>query len=216
MTRYVVLVLLFTGIFAGSHSGAQAPTTPQERGDAYVLQPGDSVEVSYTYTPEYNLTVSVPPDGVVGLTRVGSVHIAGLTLRAAKAVITEAASKSGLNKPEIFLTLTNYVRPTFTVLGEVNKPGRYELHGTVRVPDALAIAGGLNYNARHKNIILIHRLSETEGQTSLIDYKLLEKPHSEVTMETLEDGDIIVVPQGKISKIERIIKMANVGVYYPL
>ena len=214
--RAFLVLLFFTAILAGPHTGAQAPNTVQERGDAYVLQPGDSVEVSYIYTPEYNLTVSVPPDGVVGLTRVGSVHIAGLTLRAAQGVIAEAASRSGLNKPEVSLTLRDFVKPTFTVLGEVNRPGRYELRGDVRIPDALAIAGGLNYNARHKNIILIHRLNETEGETTLIDYKLFEKKHSEVQTELLEPGDIIVVPQGNLSKIEHVVKLANIGAYYPL
>ena len=127
------------------------------------IKAGDSIEVTYTYTPEYNETVSVPADGTVGLMRVGTVEIGGLTLSAATAVITEAASRHGLNEPEVFLTLRDYVRPQFTVLGEVNKPGKYDLHGTLRVADGLAVAGGLNGNARHKNIVIIHRLSETIG-----------------------------------------------------
>ena len=216
MVRSFVFFLMLAGVFAVSGEHAPAQSSLQERGPEYVLQSGDSVEITYTYTPEYNQTVSVPSDGFVGLPRLGSVHIGGLTLRSAKAVILEAANKSGLNKPEVVLTLRDFVKPTFTVLGEVNRPGRYELRGSVRVPDALAIAGGLNYNARHKNIILIHRLNETEGETTLIDYKQFEKKHSEVVTETLEDGDIIVVPQGNLSKIEHVVKLANIGAYYPL
>ncbi len=215
MMRCSVFLVLLAGLLVSARQAASAQGAVQERGPEYVLQPGDSVEITYTYTPEYNLTVSVPGDGVVGLTRLGPVHIGGLTLSSAKAVITVAANKSGLNKPEVFLTLRDYVKPTFTVLGEVNKPGRYELRGSVRIPDGLAIAGGLNYNARHKNIILIHRLNETEGETTLIDYKQFEKKHAQVETDTLEDGDIIVVPQGNLSKIEHVVKLANVGAYYP-
>ena len=195
--------------------GGAMTATAQDHGPEYVLACGDSVEVSYTYTPEYNQTVTIPSDGVISLNRVGSVQVVGLTLRAATAAITEAASKSGLNKPEVFLTLRDYVRPQYTVLGEVNKPGRYELHGTLRIADGLAIAGGLNLNSRHKYIILIHPISATEGETTLINYKTLEKKNASITMELLQDGDIIVVPQGNISKFERFVKLANIGAYYP-
>jgi polysaccharide biosynthesis/export protein len=216
MMRLFVFSLIFASLGLGSPQIAAAQSTTQERGPEYVLESGDSVEVTYTYTPEYNQTVTIPSDGAVGLTRVGSVQIRGLTLRAATAAITEAASRSGLNKPEVFLTLRDFVRPQFTVLGEVNKPGKYELHGTQRIADGIAIAGGLNLNARHKYIILIHPISPTEGETALFNYKLLEKKNSPVTLETLQDGDIIVVPQGTFSKIERIVKLANAGIYYPL
>ena len=193
----------------------QTPQAPQDAGPSYVLQYGDSVEVTYTYTPEYNQTVIIPSDGSVGLPRVGSVHIVGLSLRAATAAIASAASRSGLNKPEVVLTLRDYVKPQFTVLGQVGRPGRYELHGTLRVADGLAVAGGPNLNARLKYIILIHPISDTEGETTLYDFKALEKKHSSVTFDTLQDGDIIVVPQGNISKIERFVRLANVGAYYP-
>jgi polysaccharide biosynthesis/export protein len=194
---------------------APAQAVAQDHAD-YVLASGDTIEVTYTYTPEYNQTVTIPTDGVIGLMRLGQVKVRGLTVRAATTAIAAAASKSGLNQPEVFLTLRDFVRPQFTVLGEVNKPGKYELHGVLRVADGLAVAGGLNLNARHKYIILIHRINDTDGETTLINYKELEKRNSPVTLETLQDGDIIVVPQGNISKIERFIKLANVGVYYPL
>jgi polysaccharide export outer membrane protein len=199
----------------GSVFGAARMAAAQDHGPEYVLACGDSIEISYTYTPEYNQTVTIPSDGVVSLMRVGSVPVVGLTLRAATAAITAAANKSGLNKPEVFLTLRDYVRPQYTVLGQVNKPGRYELHGTLRVADGLAIAGGLNLNARLKYIILVHRISPTDGETTVYDYKALEKKNTAISTVILQDGDIIVVPQGNISKVERFIKLANVGAYYP-
>ncbi len=210
MFRFLLVLFLALSSVARSQTGVEASAVH----DAYVLQVGDSFEVTYTYTPEYNQTVLVGPDGVVGLTRVGSVKVGGLTVSAARVRITESASRSGLNEPAVFLTLRDYLRPQFTVLGEVFKPGKYDLRGPLRVADGLAVAGGLNLNARHKNIILIHPIDETTGVASLIDYKRLERGKGEIEFDELRAGDIIVVPTSNLSKIERFIKIVNVGVFY--
>ena len=43
----------------------------------YRLQAGDAFEVQYRYTPEYNQTVSVQPDGKVSLALLGDVACEG-------------------------------------------------------------------------------------------------------------------------------------------
>ena len=211
MSHLFLSLLLLLSIPGLAQTSAQPASTGY--GD-YVLRPGDSIEVTYTYTPEFNDTVPIPSDGTVGLKRVGPVNVAGSTLRTATAKITAAAAKSGLRNPELVVTLRDYVRPQFTVLGEVMKPGKYELRGNIRVADALAVAGGLSLNARHKNIILIHPIDETTGTTTLISYKALEKTKGDIPLEQLSSGDIIVVPTGDLSKVERVVKIANLGVFY--
>ena len=210
MFRFLLILFLAVSGVVRAQTGAESGAIR----DAYVLQVGDSFEVTYTYTPEYNQTVLVSPDGVVGLTRVGPVNVGGLTVSAARVRITEAASRSGLNEPEVFLTLRDYLRPQFTVLGEVFKPGKYDLRGPLRVADGLAVAGGLNLNGRHKNIILIHPIDETTGVASLVNYKRLEKGKGEINFDELRAGDIIVVPTSNLSKIERLVKLINVGIFY--
>jgi polysaccharide export outer membrane protein len=204
----VVLSVPLPGIFAQSNSG-QAPPAD------YRLQVGDGFEVLYRYTPEYNQTVTVQPDGQVALTLLGAVPVRGLTIEEARDRITREAAKR-LSHPEVSLSLKDFVKPHFTVLGEVASPGRFELHGDLAAADAIAMAGGLKESARHTQILLIHRVNNTVGETQLLDFKALEKAHPGQELLTLRDGDLIIVPQNKISKVERFVKLANIGVYYPL
>ncbi len=182
---------------------------------AYRLQAGDAIEVLYRYTPEYDQTVNVQPDGSVALTLLGTVPVRGLTVEEARLRIVAAAA-TRLNQPVVSLALKDYERPHFTVLGEVEKPGRYELRGALSTVDGVAIAGGLKSSARHTQIVLIHRVSDTVGETQLLDFKRLDHAKKGQELIALRDGDVIVVPQNKLSKVERYVKLANVGAYYPL
>ncbi len=194
-----------------ANSGAQAPQ-PLPPAD-YRLEAGDTIEVLYRTTPEYNQTVSIQPDGAVALQLVGTVPIRGLTLEDARDRIAREAAKR-LNDPDISLALKDFDKPHFTVMGEVTNPGRYELRGSLSAIDGLAMAGGFKTTAKHTQIVLIHRINNTIGETQLIDYRTLEKPHKGQELIALRPGDLIIVPQSKLSKLERYVKIANTGVYY--
>ena len=202
-SRLVALLLLFFCSLCAA----------QEAG--YKLQPGDSFEVQYRYTPEYNQTVSVQPDGKVSLALLGNVVVRGLTVEEARVRIMAEAAKR-LKEPEVSLDLKDYEKPHFTVIGEVEKPGRYELRGPLTTVDALALAGGFKLTAKHTQILLIHRVSDTIGETRLLDFKALEHARPGQELIPLRDGDLIIVPQSKFSKVERFVKLGNIGAYYPI
>ncbi len=197
-----LLVLLFCGLGLAQEAG-------------YRLQAGDAFEVQYRYTPEYNQTVSVQPDGKVSLTLLGNVAVRGLTVDEARLRIMAEAAKR-LKEPEVALDLKDFEKPHFTVIGEVEKPGRYELRGALTTVDALALAGGFKLTAKHTQILLIHRVNDTIGETRLLDYKQLEHAKAGQELIPLRDGDLIIVPQSRFSKVERFVKLANVGAYYPI
>ena len=189
--------------------------TAQTPGPPYRLQIGDSFQVMYRITPEYNQTVTIQPDGAVSLDLIGQVQVSGLTVAQAVERVRVRAGER-LNDPEVSIELKDFDRPRFTVLGEVTNPGRYELRGPLTVEDGLALAGGFKITARHTNIILIHRVNDEIGETELINYKELEKPARHHVFVSLRPGDLIIVPQSNLSKVERFVRLANVGVYYPL
>src|SRR5271165_454598 len=68
-------------------SSSNAPRTDllerpefHQRNPRYILRTSDSFDVSFTFSPEFNQTVVVEPDGYVTLRGAGSVHVAGQTL----------------------------------------------------------------------------------------------------------------------------------------
>src|SRR5258708_24175752 len=99
-----------------------------DRDPRYRIQPSDVIEVQYRYTPEYNYTATIQPDGFAALQIVGDVKVAGLTVEEAAAAISIKAGER-LRNPEVSVTLKEFVRPYFTVAGEVGHPGRFDLKG---------------------------------------------------------------------------------------
>ena len=66
----------------------------------YTLRAGDVLELQYRYTPEFNQTVTVLPDGYVNLNVVGDVRVADLTVDQAHDLIVQKA-QARLNDPEL-------------------------------------------------------------------------------------------------------------------
>src|SRR5438093_7798546 len=140
-------------------SGALAQTvTFSERNPRYRLQPTDVLEIHYRYTPEFDQTVTVQPDGFVILRIVGDLKLEGLTLEQAKAAILEKASQR-LNEPEVTLVLKDFEKPYFVVGGEVASPGRFEMRGTITALQAVAMAGGFKNSSKHSQVLLFRRVS---------------------------------------------------------
>src|SRR6185369_328312 len=51
-----------------------------EHNPRYSLRPGDVLELTFNFSPEFNQSVSVQPDGFVTLREIGDVHVAGQTV----------------------------------------------------------------------------------------------------------------------------------------
>jgi polysaccharide biosynthesis/export protein len=204
-TIWVFYFLL--GFSALSQTGQFADREPR-----YRLQSSDVIEVHYRYTPEFDQTVTLQPDGFVTLQIVGDIKLQGMTQDEAKAAILKKAGER-LKDPEITLVLKEFVKPYFVVGGEVNSPGRFEMHGTISALQAIAMAGGFkSASANHSQVILYRRVGPNLAKTELLDLKAATKPNS--TSEPLADlhpDDMLFVPQNRISKIERFVKWGNWG-----
>jgi polysaccharide biosynthesis/export protein len=185
-----------------------------ERDQRYRIQPSDVIEIHYRYTPEYDQTVAVQPDGFVALQIVGDVKLQGLTLDQAKAGITEKASQR-LKDPEISVVLKEFEKPYFVVGGEVGTPGRFEMRGKVTAIEAIAMAGGFKNTAKHSQVILFRKVSSELAKTQILDLKAVMNGSEVEPNIDLEPGDTLIVPQNRISKIERIVKIVNIGAYVP-
>ena len=207
-----VLVLIFAMCNVGMGI-AQLVTRDQP----YHIQPSDQLQISYRYTPEYDEALTVEPDGAVSIRLIGSVKIGGLTLDQAHAAILSQLS-TRLNDPDITLTLRDFVKPSYTVMGQVASPGKFEMHGTITAVDAIAMAGGFKDSAKHSQVILFHRIDSDIARTRILNIKKLMDPkHPELEEDvTLEPGDLLVVPKNKVSKVADYVHWVSIGGYFPL
>ncbi len=199
-------------MFVGCCAAAEAERVPVDRNQRYRLQPGDSLDLIYRYTPEFNQTVTVQPDGHVTLTLSMDVRVGGQTVEQARqALLTEVSKR--LRDPEISVVLKEFVKPHFVVAGEVASPGRFELRGNISALEAVAMAGGLKNTAKHSQAILYRRYGREMAETRLVNLKQLATVRGINENLELRPDDILFIPQSRISKVERFVRWGSFGIF---
>ncbi len=184
-----------------------------QRRPLYRLCSSDVVEIGFTFAPEFNQTVTVQPDGFVALKGAKPIYVQDLTLpQLTEAVRTAYAPV--LHDPEVTLVLREFQRPYFVAAGEVARPGKYDLRGDTTVVEALAIAGGLTYQARHSQVVLFRKVSDAMFEARLVNVKQMMKARDLKEDPRLHSGDLLYVPQNAISKIRKFMPASNLSMYW--
>jgi polysaccharide export outer membrane protein len=151
-------------VTTGAFSDASTPAHPTpaatlaNAGDSAVrLGTGDLISVSVYNVPELNTKTRVSSAGDVYLPLVDYVHVGGLTINEAETVIEKRLDQGGFVKnPHVQLFIDEYTSGGASVLGEVVKPGVYQVLGDQRLFDLISAAGGFTDKAG-KNVTVTHR-----------------------------------------------------------
>jgi protein involved in polysaccharide export with SLBB domain len=140
----------------------------------YQLSPNDQVAVEVFGEDDLRTNGRLNPEGNLSVPLLGSVHLAGLTLTQAAARLTELYGRDYLVNPKLSVALTDYAKRRFTVLGEVNRPGSYDMpDGSpegVDLLEAIAMAGGYTRIAAPGRITVRRRSGNTD-QVIRVDAK---------------------------------------------
>jgi polysaccharide biosynthesis/export protein len=156
----------------------------------YLLSPNDSVAVEVFGEGDLRTQARLNGEGNLSVPLLGSVHLAGLTLPQASARLTELYGRDYLVNPKVNVTLVGYARRHFTMLGQVNHPGTFDMPetspGGIGLLEAIGIAGG------YTRIAAPERISVRRGNQLL---KVNAKRISRGTASEfhIESGDIITV-----------------------
>ena len=197
----------------GTADGAWSPALTGERRPLYRLRKSDVLEVSFTFAPEFNQTVTVQPDGFIALKGLDELYAEGATLAEVRATIA-AAYAATLHDPEITVVLKDFDKPYFIAGGEVTRPGKYELRGDTTVTEAVAIAGGLNGQAKHSQVVVFRRVTNELVETHVLNLKRMLNSRNVAEDIHLRPGDLVYVPQNTISKIRRYLPSPNLSMYW--
>jgi polysaccharide export outer membrane protein len=95
--------------------------------------------------PDLTVETRVTENGTISYPLVGSVRIGGLTIPAAEQAIARALSDGNfIQQPQVNIALLQNRGNQVSVLGAVNRAGRYPLETfNTRVSEMIAIAGGI-------------------------------------------------------------------------
>lgn len=187
--------------------------TLQQRHPRYVLQRGDTLLVSFPLTPEMNQTLTVQPDGYVNLQSADSVYAQGLTAPELSDAVKKAYA-GVLHEPIVAVDVEDFQKPFISVLGQVNKPGQFELRADITVSQALAEAGGLVQLTSKTQIFLFRRTSANWMEVRKVDMKTFLQGKNIQEDPILQAGDEIFVPENFISKFRKYVPYnINGGTY---
>lgn len=186
----------------------------QRRDARYRLYPSDQIAVSFPLTPEFDQTVTIAPDGYASFSGAGDVRLSGLTTQESVEAIKVAYAKI-LHNPLVTVELKDFDKPFFVVTGQVNHPGKYDLHGPTSAAEAIAVAGGMNDTAKSSQALLFRRVDGGRYEVTRIDLKRIFDGHEREVTELIP-GDMVYVPKTLISKVQRFIPSSGFGAYYQL
>jgi polysaccharide export outer membrane protein len=191
--------------------GAQAPTL-QERYPRYRLRAGDVLDLNFPFTPEFNQTVTVQPDGYITLRALGEMRVQDKTTAEVVEALRTAYTKI-LRDPTVTIELKEFEKPYFIVGGEVTHPGKYDLRGDTTVVQAVTIAGGVSDRSKSSQIFLFRRVSDDWVEVKAVNMKKMLGRQDLSEDLHLRAGDMVLVPKSTMAKLNRFIPTASMGLY---
>ena len=129
--------------------------------EEYIMSPGDKLMIVIAGYEEYSSSPAQPesayvvrPDGKVSFPMVGTIDTTGKTVGQFTEELKERLGEYLVN-PDVSVNIVQWGTTRVFVLGEVNKPGLYELNKSHRVIDAIGAANGFTKDAAKKKVYLV-------------------------------------------------------------
>ena len=130
------------------------------------LGPGDVVRLSVYGNPDLSLETRVSETGAITFPLVGQVAVGGLTVAMAEKKIGSMLETGGyLKKAQVNIIVSLLASQQVSVLGQVNRPGRYPVDGKRSVLDMLALAGGISVEGGDAVSLVRTRNGKTNRET---------------------------------------------------
>lgn len=179
--------------FFDAQASTFAPLTDVPVGPDYVVGPRDTLAIHIWNVPDQNLNRSiiapVDSDGMVVVPQVGAIPVGGLTFSQTERVISDRL-KSLLKRFEVHISLARLRTIKVFVVGEVGRPGAYELSSLAAASNAVYAACG---STKSGSLRQIRVMREGKLLTELDLYDLLVNGDRSGDRR-LQAGDVIVVP----------------------
>ena len=205
-------LLLLVGAFSlfcllfGSAATAQTPVattpaaapTPAGAAAEYRLGAGDAVRISVYQSPDLTLEARISESGFVSYPLLGNIKIGGMSVSAAETLIADGLKKGNFVRvPQVSLLVTQVRGNQVSVLGQVNRPGRYPIEATdLRLSDLLAIAGGISVNGAD-TVILVGSRNGRRIRKEVDLSSLFRSAEGEDDM-LVANGDVVYVERAPI------------------
>ncbi len=182
-----------------------APIRAQSPVDAVAVQPDavdstdyrlvtdDVIQIKVFQETDLDSVLRISKEGTITFPLIGSVQVGGKTPQDAALTIKAALAKDYLVNPQVNVTVVEYAKRLFTVLGQVQRPGSYDLpdRDTLTLIQAIGMAGGYTRIADAGKITLKRTV---DGRESIMHLNAKKMAGGSTESEfPVHSGDIITV-----------------------
>ena len=136
--------------------------------ESYLLGAGDKVSIKVFGQDDLEIETLLGNSGKINYPFLGSIAIAGLTVKQVESFIEKGLKGDYLINPNVYVQVLEY-RP-FYIHGEVKKPGGYPYHPGMNINQAIALAGGLTERADEGNISIFKEGDKNNKQKASSEF----------------------------------------------
>jgi polysaccharide biosynthesis/export protein len=174
----------------------------------------DELKKAITTAPRGQSKIApVAPDGRIAFPIIGSIQAQGLTAPELEKAVNERYSKyiRNLNATLILLEIHH---AKFYIVGEVERPGAYEMISRVNLLDALSLSGGFKKSAFLEEVVIFRNDGLERPVAMKVDLQsVLENGFAYNNLD-LKPADIVYVPKTKIDRFDDLVeKIFTKGIY---
>lgn len=166
--------------------------------------PQDIVSVLVFNHEKYSMAnITIPPDGRLNYPLIGPVLMVGRTAQEVEKEIADKLSEY-IIEPKVTVQIVQARSLKYMVMGDVNKPGIFEMNRRLSVVEAILEAGDLTRYADRSKISVLRLRNDGSQQPYVVNMKEMQKGKG--TAFFLSPGDVVVVPGNKFKTLERILQ----------
>jgi len=166
----------------------QEPAGPSQPG--YIIQPGDVLQIRVFNQPDMSARARVRDDGKISVPFLNDVVVAGLEPDALAKQL-QSKLKEFINAPVVTVSLEEARPFQVAVIGEVARPGLYQVPVAAGVLPALAAAGGFTVYASRDRIFVVR--NSPQRARIRFTYEQLAEAEGKAASFRLRPGDTVVV-----------------------
>ncbi len=191
---------------AGGYSRAEKEKSVATDEAAYLIQPGDQLEIKFYYDKELNEQVVVRPDGMISLQLVDEVKAAGHAPAELDKVLTEKYA-GFIKEPELTVIVRQFAEQKIYVGGEVNNPGVLPFAPDLTAFRALVLAGNYKTSAALDSVIVLrNRPGSKVKEFYTVNLLSREPVAGQVGDLTLQPYDVVFVPKSRVARVGQFVK----------
>jgi polysaccharide export outer membrane protein len=201
----VALALLMVALVAGPAFAQAARDTKQPTAamqptsstsavsPEYRLGAGDMIRITVYQNPDLTLETRIAESGLVTYPLLGSIRLGGMTSGEAERRIADGLRTGNyVKQPQVNVLVLTVRGNQISVLGQVNRPGRYPIETAgMRLSDALAAAGGIT--AVGSETVTLTGVRVGKPLHVQVDLPVLFASQSPAENPQVADGDVIFV-----------------------